>query len=256
MATRSWMVLWSLIALCCALLTPPSPTLRADDGGAPGDAPTPTARAEEGVEPTDLLNPDGTLRLEAGVSGALDLAGWQVTLDPQRGPVLAPQGAGLSAPQSGGGGWLNLGSVPGVLDNRVYALAVSGGDVYVGGAFTDAGGDPNADYIARWDGSAWRALGGGVNGRVSALAVSGGDVYVGGLFTDAGGDPNADHIARWDGSAWRALGGGLNDWVSALAVSGPYLYVGGGFTNAGGNLLADYVAARPLQSVYLPLVAR
>jgi hypothetical protein len=43
---------------------------------------------------------------------------------------------------------------------------VSGSDVYVGGVFTDAGGNPNADRIARWDGSAWQALGGGLNNAV------------------------------------------------------------------------------------------
>jgi hypothetical protein len=76
------------------------------------------------------------------------------------------------------------------------AVAVSGTNVYVGGVFTDAGGNPNADYIARWDGSAWHALGDGVNGTVNAIAVSGTDLYVGGWFTDAGGNPNADGIGR------------------------------------------------------------
>jgi hypothetical protein len=61
--------------------------------------------------------------------------------------------------------------------------------VYVGGWFTDAGGNPNADYIARWDGSQWHALGSGLSRPVYAIAVSGTDVYVGGEFTDAGGKP-------------------------------------------------------------------
>jgi hypothetical protein len=108
--------------------------------------------------------------------------------------------------------------------------------------FTDAGGNPNADSIARWDGSAWQALGNGLNNTVYAVAVSGSDVYVGGAFTDAGGNPNADRIARWDGSAWQALGSGLNSWVSAIAVSGTNVYVGGAFTDAGGNPNADRIA--------------
>ena len=36
-------------------------------------------------------------------------------------------------------------------------------DVYVGGQFTMAGG-LNANYIAKWDGSSWSTLGGGMNG--------------------------------------------------------------------------------------------
>ena len=54
----------------------------------------------------------------------------------------------------------------------VNALAVLGSNVYAGGAFTTAGGLP-ANYIAKWDGSNWSALGSGVNGSVSALAVLG-----------------------------------------------------------------------------------
>jgi hypothetical protein len=36
------------------------------------------------------------------------------------------------------------------LNSQVNAIAVEGPNIYVGGGFTDAGGDPYADYIARW----------------------------------------------------------------------------------------------------------
>ena len=49
-----------------------------------------------------------------------------------------------------------------------------------------AGGSP-ANDIAKWDGSAWSALGSGVNNGVSALAVFGSHLYVGGGFITAGG---------------------------------------------------------------------
>jgi hypothetical protein len=67
----------------------------------------------------------------------------------------------------------------------VYALAVSGSDLYAGGRFTRAGGS-EANNIAKWNGSSWMALGSGMNYGVSALAVSGSDLYVGGAFTTAG----------------------------------------------------------------------
>jgi len=54
-----------------------------------------------------------------------------------------------------------------------------------GGSFTTAGGVP-ANYIAKWNGSTWSALGSGMNRAVDALAVSGSDLYAGGSFTTAG----------------------------------------------------------------------
>jgi hypothetical protein len=63
------------------------------------------------------------------------------------------------------------------------------------GGFTLAGGS-GASQIAKWDGSAWSALGSGLNHVVYALAASGSDVmYVGGNFTTAGGKLSA-HMAR------------------------------------------------------------
>ena len=116
------------------------------------------------------------------------------------------------------------------------------------GFFTTAGGAP-ANYIARWNGSAWSALGSGVSGYyspyVSALAVGWSDLYVGGQFTNAGGVA-ANYIAKWDGSAWSALGlgmsGGTPPHVNALATDGAgHLFVGGAFYFAGTNL-SPYIA--------------
>jgi hypothetical protein len=81
-----------------------------------------------------------------------------------------------------------------------YALAVIGDDLYAGGTFNSANGVP-ANYIAKWDGPQWSALGSGMNGGVKALCVIGSDLYAGGYFTQAGGN-DAAHLARWDGSQW------------------------------------------------------
>ena len=137
--------------------------------------------------------------------------------------------------------WSALGSgVGGGTDPFVRAIAVSGTDVYVGGAFTTAGGSP-ASNIAKWNGTAWAALGGGVNGAVYAITVSGTDVYVGGSFTNAGGPP-ANYIARWsNATGWSALGNGLNAEVKAIAVRGADVFVGGYFTLAGESTV-NYIA--------------
>src|SRR5256885_11868144 len=98
------------------------------------------------------------------------------------------------------------------MNSNVSALAVSGSDLYAGGEFTTAGGSA-ANYIAKWNGSSWSALGSGMNSNVYALAASGSDLYAGGYFTTAGGS-TANYIARWNGSSWSALGSGMGggDW--------------------------------------------
>ncbi len=139
-------------------------------------------------------------------------------------------------------------NLPGI-EGEVYAVAVSGNDVYVAGRFTTAGG-VRVNNIAKWNGSAWSALGNGISGEPArgvpayayALAVSGSEVYVGGSFTTAG-EIAANNIAKWNGTSWSALGAGLGTAsplpnigavVIALGLNGNDLYVGGFFNTAGG----------------------
>jgi hypothetical protein len=58
------------------------------------------------------------------------------------------------------------------LNNAVFALAASDGEIYAGGAFTGAS-VVNARYVARWDGTNWSALGSGADSAVEALVSSG-----------------------------------------------------------------------------------
>ncbi len=124
-----------------------------------------------------------------------------------------------------------------------FALASDGTSLYVGGAFTNAGG-VLVTNIARFDGTNWHALGvgvgyyiGGLTPAVNVLGLRNGLFYAGGSFANAGGVPAAN-IAVWNGSGWAALGAGaangVNGEVSALAFLGNDLYVGGNFSTAGG----------------------
>ncbi len=160
------------------------------------------------------------------------------------------------------GVWSALGSGSGLSANgvnqRVDKVLVSGSNVYLGGAFSAAynaaGNSVFTNGVARWNGSAWAALGNGsaanANGVaggqawVHALALIGSDLYVAGSFNKAinntGNEVSANYVARWNTATntWAALGTGSGEKangtdfsVSALAVSGTDLIVGGGIFN-------------------------
>ena len=141
------------------------------------------------------------------------------------------------------------------LDGYVYALAVVGSDLYVGGFFdqTGDGSLTSLGSIARYDTTSgtWNALPNqGLNNTVLSLAMSGSDLYVGGYFDQTGDGTltNLDCIARFDTTvgAWNALpnqglaGGSLPmPSVRALAVVGSGLYAGGNFTRTGDGTLTN-----------------
>jgi hypothetical protein len=136
--------------------------------------------------------------------------------------------------------WVSLNpGVPGA-NGSVYAIVADGnGNVYFGGDFTVIG-TVSANYVAKWDGNTWSALGSGMNSPVHALAVDGTNLYAGGSFTTAGG-VSAVRIAKWIGSSWSALGSAMDGIVWALAVSGTDIYAGGYFTTAG-EVSASFIA--------------
>jgi len=108
-------------------------------------------------------------------------------------------------------------------------------EIYIGGSGLNIGGDPNADYLAKWNGSAWVAVVGGCNNLISSLKFdSAGNLYIGGEFTNWG-DANGNRIVKWDGSSLSSLGTGLNGNCFTIAIdSFDNVYVGGAFTLAGG----------------------
>ena len=128
-------------------------------------------------------------------------------------------------------------------DGVINASVFANGSLYVGGGFTASPNGP-AKFIAQWNGTAWSALGSGMNGSVSALAWDGvgNRLFTGGNFSTAGGI-TVNRIAQWDGTAWSALGSGMNNAVYALAWDGVgnRLFAGGNFSTAGGNP-ATYIA--------------
>jgi len=144
---------------------------------------------------------------------------------------------------------LNIGTS---YNGSVRALTVApNGDVYAGGVFNNSGGTQLLS-IARWDGTNWNSVGGGLSGRVGASSLTtdvsalvfgpDGSLYVGGNFTNAGG-VQALCLARWDGTNWHAVPGGPNAIIYALAFRSTNLFVSGVFLSTDGKA-ATRIACR------------
>jgi hypothetical protein len=150
--------------------------------------------------------------------------------------VGAPQKPGVTS-----GGFSGFGT-------DVYALAVVGNSLFVGGSFNQAGDLAANGGLARWDRAArtWVSIEGSLGGlgdaHVRGLAAAGADLLVAGKFTSAGASASR-YVARFDtvANGWVGMGSGLrwyNDIYTkanvVLAAPGG-VYVGGDFDIAGGH---------------------
>jgi hypothetical protein len=135
-------------------------------------------------------------------------------------------------------------------NGTVYAMAVSGNVVYIGGTFTAVRNSANGQTAARSRLAAFNASTGdllswnpGADDTVRALAVGpGGTVYAGGDFTHAAGaadtriaaiTPTGGAVATWNGNA--------NSTVRSIVATSAGVYVAGNFgriSNAAQNGLA------------------
>ncbi len=137
-----------------------------------------------------------------------------------------------------GSAWQPLGSgLAGGPVGIAYALASWDPDgagpetphLYATGDFMTAGG-VTVNRIARWDGSTWHALEGGIAPGSTSLSTAGwaltvwpnqargaSDLIVGGWFSYAD-IVNADGVARWDGSAWHTLSTGVDTYTIGLTT--------------------------------------
>jgi hypothetical protein len=140
-----------------------------------------------------------------------------------------------------GSTWQGFGALAGyAATSMVYAIAISGTDVYVSGSFFSTIGGQGVADVVKWNGTTWSAIGKG--GQAYAMVMSGSDLIAGGGFTQIGG-VTASCIARWNGSAWSAFSSGLcGSYVFALAVMNGDLYVGGDLSVATGGQDARYIA--------------
>jgi hypothetical protein len=161
-------------------------------------------------------NDDFSLLVERG--SGLDNAGWAMAAHPNGkvyvlgffdedniGTVLNsigeydPVADTFGAMGTGLGGW----SGAATFKNGGISIAPNG-DVYVCGNFTTAGGNP-ANFVARWDGGSWHAVG-DISGLVTddlfdIFAKDSDEVYVVGQDDGGGGGV----LWRYDGVTWEEL---------------------------------------------------
>ena len=141
-------------------------------------------------------------------------------------------------------------ATPSPLNGDVHAIAWDAAHVklYVGGTFTNAGGNATADFLAVWNGSNWAPFCGPFGGSVAALQIIGSTLYVGGAFQNGAGIHNANYLIACDlnTGAARPVGnvGDINGGVYALtADANGTLYAAGQFINMAGIPAADHVAS-------------
>jgi N-acetylneuraminic acid mutarotase len=155
--------------------------------------------------------------------------------------------------------WYPL-SNKGLIGQGVYALAVYGDDLYVGGSFTSTkdGTLTALENIARYDtktGTWHRLSHQGLDGPVYALLVFGDNLYVGGDF-DALADgffTMLGNIVRYDmntGKWHRLPNQGLDDKVQALAFREEDIYIGGNFDNTGDGNKSGFGCVACYDSTY------
>ena len=115
----------------------------------------------------------------------------------------------------------------------VFAIAVTGTEVFIGGDFSSVNGVA-AKNIAVFCGGTWHAVGGGTDAVVESLAVNGGYLYAGGGFSPAGG---ATRGPRWPAgrlgtaftskAGWSAPARCSGGDVTSIAFDGPEVFIGG-----------------------------
>ncbi len=132
----------------------------------------------------------------------------------------------------------------------VYGIVASqsGTDraLYAGGYFSAVGGQIT-NNVAKWDGSSWSPLGGGMSDSVMSLVMlntaNGPRLYAGGGFTYADGN-YASRVAYWDGIRWlpASPGANLSGMVRKIFAvddgNGQALYISGDFVSYGCNRIA------------------
>ncbi|MBU1718110.1 MAG: DNRLRE domain-containing protein, partial [Bacteroidetes bacterium] len=123
-------------------------------------------------------------------------------------------------------------------NGNVSSLSVYDDDLFVGGAFSSAGGQ-STEQLARWDGSNWTSFQGFDLG-IWCSSIIDGEIYFGGQFSTGSGIPSAS-VVKYNGTSWTAIGSSISSGVGLKTIvkyddtlyTGGYIYniVGSGFNH-------------------------
>jgi hypothetical protein len=128
-----------------------------------------------------------------------------------------------------GGQWSPLGT--GIGSQVIIGAAQAGGDLYVTGDFTGAGGVGISHNLAAWDGSGWRNISGGpAFGSGSSRNIYGvmeyqGQLLVYGRFASLASRADTAYCALYNGTTWNRFAVNPAQAVRGAAVLGGQLYI-------------------------------
>lgn len=143
------------------------------------------------------------------------------------------------------------------LNGMVTRMVQYNGSVYAAGHFSGISSDPAAGGIARWNGTNWEPVGGGIRAarlyesqtglsltHISDMIVFDDKLFVAGSFDQIGGIP-ADGLAFWDGTSWHIPGNagdypGGSSFITFRVVN-DQLYIGGAFGPVAGTTSRNIV---------------
>ena len=148
-----------------------------------------------------------------------------------------------------GSSWSSVHALPDYFSpNQINTIAFYKNELYIAGNFNGLDGKRD---IAKWNGSSWQDVGGGLFGGwsfINDMIIYKDKLYVAGSFSKYADSRNPGNcIAVWDSNSWSDAGGGVTGiggttgQISDLIIYNGALYVAGSFTNAGG-VFADCIA--------------
>ena len=220
----------------------PEPGIWFGGGGVLCPGSTLTLYADEGYASYVWFKEGEEIVGETGSTLVISVAGeYTVIVTDENGCSGESSEATVLAPAEGIGD--PLATLPAV-NGAINAMVRVGNILYIGGAFTDVGGEARNRLAAvdLTDGSvtSWNP---DANNNVFALEYQDGWIYVGGQFTNIAGNTRNRAAALTPDGTLTGWNPNANGNVRAIEFKGDTVFLGGQFTNIGGSTANRRVAA-------------